>query len=180
MQEWKTLARETILDHSKYLRVENHTVELPNGRVIANWPWVIMPDYVNVVVEDEKGEFLCFRQTKYAISGTSLAPVGGYIEPGEEPVAAAKRELREEMGCEAPEWIDLGHYVVGANRGVGTGYLYLARRAKVVAAPNSDDLEEQELVRLTRAQIEAALDGGEFKILAWAAAVALALRHIGP
>ena len=179
MQEWETLARKMILDHSKYLRVENHTVQLPTGRVIPDWPWIITPDYINAVVVDVEGRFLCFRQTKYGIQGTSLAPVGGYIEPGEEPLATAKRELREEMGYEASEWADLGQYRVDANRGAGIGYLYLARGARRVAQPHSDDLEEQELLYLMRADIEAALDRGEFKVLAWAAVVALALRHMG-
>ena len=61
MTPWKTLARETILNHSKYLAVENHTVELPDGKVIDDWPWVISPDYVNVVAITERNEFLFFR-----------------------------------------------------------------------------------------------------------------------
>lgn len=178
MQTWKTLARRTVLDQGKYLKVEEHTVELPDGRIIPDWPWVITPDYVNVVVEDELGDFLCFRQTKYAIEGTSLAPVGGYIEPGEEPLAAAKRELHEEMGCIADKWIDLGTYRVEANRGAGTGHLFFARHARRVAEPHADDLEEQELLRLTENELRAALNAGEFKILAWTAIVALTLLYL--
>ncbi len=177
MQTWKTLSRRTVLDHGKYLKVEEHTIELPDGRIIPDWPWVITPDYINVLVQDEFGDFLCFRQTKYAIEGTSLAPVGGYIEPGEQPLTAAQRELREEMGCIADEWIDLGSYRVEANRGAGTGYLFFARPARRVTEPTADDLEEQELVHLTRDELHAALRAGEFKILAWATVVALTLLY---
>ena len=119
MQPWKTLARETILNHSKYLTVENHVVELLDGRVIPNWPWIISPDYVNVVAETSGGEFLFFRQTKYAVEGTSLAPVGGYLEPSEEPLAAAQRELLEETGYAAFDWFGLGTFWVDGNRGAG-------------------------------------------------------------
>jgi ADP-ribose pyrophosphatase len=178
MQPWKTLERKTVLDHSQYLQVENHTVQLPDGRVIPDWPWIITPDYVNVVAVTAQARFLCFRQTKYGVEGTSLAPVGGYLEPGEDPLATAKRELLEETGYEAPEWVDLGHYVVDGNRGAGSGHLYLARGARRVTAPDADDLEEQELLLLTRAEMAAALAAGEFKVLAWAAVVALALCHL--
>ena len=178
MQSWKTISRRVILNHSKFLTVEDHTVELPEGRVISKWPWVITPDYVNVAVLTQDGEFLCFRQTKYAIAGTSLASVGGYLEPGEEPLAAAKRELLEETGYEAPEWADLGHYRVAGNRGVATAYLFLARGARRVTEPDADDLEEQQLLRLSRAEVEAALAAGEFKVLAWATVMALALLHL--
>jgi ADP-ribose pyrophosphatase len=86
--------------------------------------------------------------------------------------------LLEETGYEAGEWIDLGHYRIDPNRGVGTGYFYLAHHARRVADPIADDLEEQELLLLSRSEVEAALDAGEFKVLAWALNVALALRHV--
>jgi ADP-ribose pyrophosphatase len=175
MQSWKTLSRRTILNHSRFLVVEEHTIELPDGRVISDWPWIISPDYVIVLAVTEDGEFLCFRQTKYGVDGTSLAPMGGYLEPGEDPLTAAQRELLEETGYEAPDWINLGQYRVGGNHGVGMAYLFLARGAHRVAEINSDDLEEQELFPLTRSEIEAALAAGEFKVLAWTTAVALAL-----
>jgi ADP-ribose pyrophosphatase len=176
MESWKTLSRRVILDHSEFLTVEEHAVELPDGRVIPNWPWVIAPDYVNVVVVTEQGRFLFFRQVKYGLEGVCLAPVGGYLKPGEEPLLAARRELLEETGYEAANWIDLGSYQVDPNRGMATGHLFLALGAHRVADPDADDLEEQVLLHLTRSEVEAALMGGEFKVLAWAAIVALALR----
>lgn len=177
MQPWKTLSKETLLQHSKYLTVETHTIELPNGQTISEWPWIITPDYVNVAAITQSGRFLFFRQTKYAVDGLALAPVGGYIEPGEVPLAAAQRELLEETGYEAPDWKGLGSYVVDGNRGAGTGHLFLARNARRVTQPNADDLEEQQLLHLSQAEVEAALAAGQFKVMAWAAVAALALWH---
>ena len=178
MDSWKTLSRETVLDRGKFLRVEDHTVQLPDGRVIEQWPWVISPDFINVVAMTEAGEFLCFHQVKYAVEGEVLATIGGYLEPGEEPLAAAKRELLEETGYEASEWIALGQYRVDANRGVGTAHYFLALHARHVADRDADDLEEQHLLHLTRAELETALDTGQFKALPWVAIVALALRRL--
>ena len=178
MQPWKIRSRETILNCGNFLVVENHTVELPDGRVIADWPWLITPDYVNVVAVTTEDEFLCFRQIKYAVDGITLAPVGGYLEPGEDPLAAAQRELLEETGYESPDWINLGSYVVDGNRGAGTAHLFLAHQAHRVAEIKVDDLEEQQLLYLSRAEVESALTAGEFKVLAWAAVVALALQRM--
>ncbi|MGZ9223638.1 MAG: NUDIX hydrolase [Anaerolineales bacterium] len=178
MDSWKTRTRSTVLDQRPWLLVENHTVELPDGRLIPNWPWVITPDYINVVAVTADERFLCFRQVKYGVEGTTLGIVGGFVEEGEEPIEAAHRELLEETGYESTDWIPLGSYRVDPNRGVAVGHLYLARQAQYIAPRNADDLEEQELLLLTRSEMETALTRGEFKVLAWVAAIALALRRL--
>ncbi len=180
MENWQTQARHTVLQagNGKFLTVEYHTVRLPDGQVIDEWPWLITPDFINVVAETAAGEYICFRQTKYAVSGVSLAVTGGYLEPGEDALDAARRELLEETGYVAPEWINLGQYVVDGNRGAGTAHLFLARGAEWRQPIDADDLEEQELLLLTRTEMGAALRRGEFKVLPWATAVALALAHL--
>ncbi|HDD24489.1 MAG TPA: NUDIX hydrolase [Chloroflexi bacterium] len=176
--DWRTVSRRTVLEYRPYLVVEEHVVELPDGRVISHWPWVITPDYVNVVAITEHGKFLCFRQTKYGIGGLSLAPVGGYLEPGEPPLEAAQRELLEETGYQASNWTSLGVYRVDGNRGAGMAWFFLAQNAHPVAQPCADDLEEQELLLLDRAEMEAAAMVGEFKLVPWTAIVLLALQHL--
>ena len=178
MKPWKTKTRKTVLDEPPWLTVEYHTVELPDGQIIPNWPWIITPDYINVVAVTEDEHFLCFRQVKYGIAGTTLGIIGGYVNEGETPLAAAQRELLEETGYEASDWRSLGSYLVDPNRGIATGHLFLAQGAHYVTPRNADDLEEQELLLLTREEIESALGKGKIKVLAWAAAVAFALRHL--
>lgn len=175
---WETVSKKTILNHNKFLSVENHVVKLPDGQIIPDWAWVIIPDATNVLAMTEDQKFLCFRQTKYAIPGTTLAPVGGMLEPGEAPLAAAKRELLEEMGCEASEWINLGSHILDPNRGVATLHLFLAMNAKIVAEPIVDDLEDQQIITLSRAELETALFAGEFNFLAWSAVVSLSLNYL--
>jgi ADP-ribose pyrophosphatase len=178
LKVWETISRKTILDHNKFLSIENHIVKLPDGQIIPDWAWVIIPDASIVLAVTKENKFLCFRQTKYAIQGTSLAPVGGMVEPNEEPLDAAKRELLEEMGYQTEDWVNLGSYILDPNRGIATVHLFLALNAKEVAEPNSDDLEEQELVVLSRSEIENALKAGEFKILAWSTVVAMSLNYL--
>lgn len=175
---WETVSKKTILNHSKFLTVESHAVKLPDGQIIPDWAWVIIPSAAIVLAMTPDNKFLCFRQTKYAVEGTTLAPVGGMLESNEEPLDAAKRELLEETGYEALEWINLGNHILDPNRGIATMHLFLALNAKQVAQPNSDDLEDQELLFLTRNELENALNAGEFKILAWSAVVAMSLNYL--
>ncbi|NMC29874.1 MAG: NUDIX hydrolase [Pelolinea sp.] len=178
LRVWETVSKRTILKSGKFLTVENHIIKLPSGQVISDWPWIIIPSAAIVLAVTENDEFLCFRQTKYAVEGTTLAPVGGMLEPDEKPLDAAKRELLEETGYESAHWISFGSYILDPNRGIATMYLFLALKAKQVTEPNSDDLEDQELLLLSQNEIEDALKSGEFKILAWSAVVSMSLNYI--
>ena len=175
----KTLRRtpRLTLGDGRFLRVEEHVVEFPDGRVIEEWGWVVSPSFINVVAVTDSGHILCFRQEKYAVAGLSLALPGGYLEAGEAPLAAAQRELLEETGYQAPQWHVLGSYVVDSNRGAGTAHFFLAAGATWRQQPHADDLERQELLLLTRDEVVQALAAGEFKALPWAACLALALLH---
>jgi ADP-ribose pyrophosphatase len=176
MKPWKTKDSKVILEQRPWLVVEHHTVELPDGRLIPEWPWIITPDYVNVVAVTEGGAFICFRQVKYGLEGVTLGIVGGFMEEGEDPLTAARRELLEETGYESEDWVPLGSYRVDPNRGIAMGNLFLARNARYVQPRDADDLEEQEIIFLSRTEVETALAEGKFQVLAWAASVAFALR----
>lgn len=177
MTAWKTLSSRKVFDGDKWLKVEDRTVETPDGQVIEHWYWITTPDYVNVLAQTEDGRYLIFRQGKYGFAGESYAPVGGYVEPGETPLAAAQRELREETGYAASEWHHLGHFQVDPNRGVAWGDFFLARQAVQVTQRNADDLEAQELILLDRSELMQSLREGKFIVLAWAANIALALLN---
>ena len=180
---WKTVGRKTAYScDAGWLSVEEHEVQLPNGNVVTPWPWVVSSDFVIVVAMTEDARFLVFKQTKYAVdillNQDTLAPVGGYLEPGEDVELAARRELQEETGYQCKELVHLSSTVVDGNRGGGMGHLYLATGAAFLEKIESDDLEEQELLLMSREELEEALDGGEFRVSVWALAIALALRYL--
>lgn len=174
----KTISKHTVLQRGKFLTVEDHKVELSNGTIINDWPWVITPDFINLIAVTPDNKLLCLRHPKYAIEGTTLAPIGGYIEPNENPLDAAKRELLEESGFSSDEWIELGNFVVDSNRGCGKGYFYLAKNAVKICEPTEIDIESPQIVFLTKKEVEKALENGEFKVISYALNIALALNKI--
>jgi ADP-ribose pyrophosphatase len=178
MQNWQTRERRVLLRHSKYLTIEEHVIELPDGKTIRDWAWIVTPDYVDVAALTTEGSFICLRQGKYAIDGISLATVGGFVEASEDPLEAARRELLEETGYASVAWKSLGSYAVDGNRGAGKAHLFLALGCESVAVPASDDLEDQQIRLLSVSELRQALIVGDFRVLPWVASAALALVHM--
>ena len=63
---------------------------------------------VAVLAIDSDDRVYLTKQFRYAISRDSVEVVSGGIDPGKDPLAAAKMELKEEIGVQAKEWLDLG------------------------------------------------------------------------
>jgi 8-oxo-dGTP pyrophosphatase MutT (NUDIX family) len=94
----RTLAVRTLAE-TKFARCDVHTVLGEDGTTVTN-DWIFLEEMpaVNVVVHTLEGRYVVFRQRKYAVPGETLSPVGGFVDAGESPVAAARREVLEELG----------------------------------------------------------------------------------
>ena len=175
---WKTLARRTLLSRLPWLEVGDETVELPDGRVIDDFPWIRVREFAIVVALTDGNEVVVERGYKHGPRVVALSFPAGYLEPGEDPLAAGKRELREEAGYEARDWTALGRYVVDGNYGCGAEHAFLARGAHRTTALPSDDLEEFEVSLLPLPDLITAWRRGEIAQLSSAAALGLALLSI--
>jgi ADP-ribose pyrophosphatase len=180
MDRWTVLDRKEVYANAPWLRVHSETVRLPSGQVVSGFHQVELLDFVIMVVEREDGRFIFLRQYKHGLRDVSLTPPAGGINAGEDPLAAARRELLEETGHEARSWTGLIAMVTHANQRCCVGHVFHATGARQVAEPNSGDLEEQELVYLTREQAIAALRNGEVRIASALAAFSLVLGGIMP
>jgi 8-oxo-dGTP pyrophosphatase MutT (NUDIX family) len=70
----------------------------PARRTEREFVVIDAPDWVNVVALTPDEQLVLVRQFRYGIDEFSLEIPGGVMEPGEDPVAAGLRELREETG----------------------------------------------------------------------------------
>ena len=114
------------------------------------------------------------RSYKHGVRRAALSLPAGYLEPREDALAAARRELLEETGYAADLWEPLGRWVVDGNYGVGTEHAFVARGARKVREQAHDDLEEIAVELHTRDEILAALRSGDIAQLSSAAALGVA------
>ncbi len=160
-----------------WLRVSVERVELPDGRIVDEYYQIALPDYAVVVAFTRDDRVVVERAYKHGPRRVFLCLPAGVIAVGEEPLAAAQRELLEETGYRAERWRSLGAYTVNANYGCGRAHLFMARNAVQVATADSGDLEEMEIGLVTMDELLATLVRGEIEMLGTAAALALAARE---
>ena len=175
LEPWIVTQSKEILNVPPWIRIVRQQVTLPDGRIIDDYHQVTFPDFAVAVVQNEAGEFILARQYRQGIGKISLLLPGGQINLGEKPLDAVKRELFEETGYIAKNWQSLGCFVVNANYGCGRAHVFTANNARQLQPPNSGDLEEVELLFLTRNQLLCALQNGDIAALGVAAAISLAL-----
>jgi ADP-ribose pyrophosphatase len=172
---WLVLSSTELLDCPPWLRVSAEHVRLPNGQEIADFYRIDMPEWAQVFAVTGEGRVAMIEQYKQGPGLVSLELPAGYLDPGEEPEIAARRELREETGLTADDWRYLGKYFMDGNRGCGASHIFLARAARQVGTPELDATEMITQRRLTLDEVRAAWQNGRIHNLGTIAAVGLAL-----
>lgn len=171
---WTVLSEEPLLSRPPFIDVSAQRVRLSDGREVENYYQVKMPDFAIVCPVLADGRFLMQRCYRHGPRRLCLNFPGGHLSSGEPALDAAKRELLEEMGYAADEWLDLGAYITNANHRCQTAHFFKALGCRPVAEPDSGDLEEIEPVILTAEEVMAAARNGEFALVTQVAMFALA------
>jgi ADP-ribose pyrophosphatase len=111
------------------------------------------PGAVTIVAIDRQDRVALVRQPREATRKYLLELPAGTLDPGEEPLSAAKRELEEETGLTGGEWRELARFYTAPGFCRELMTLFVAEGVEEgKASPEAD--EELELVHWPVAEIE--------------------------
>ena len=158
MSKEKTLSSQLIYE-GRAVKLRVDTVQMPDGRKTTR-EIVEHSDCVAVVVIDADDNLLLVRQFRQAVGRELLEIPAGGVDPGEDPEAAVRRELQEEIGYLPRKLEKLGGFYSAP--GYCSEYLHLYLAAGLTPSQlYAEDTEGISIVRVTAGRIPSLIASGE-------------------
>ncbi len=144
---WPVIERSRLL-HGRIFDVIGDTVRTPSGETM-NRQYVSHPGAVAVIALDDSaaGEdsIVLVRQYRHPAGLIMVEPPAGLLDiAGEDPLAAARRELAEEADLAADDWRVLVDYHTSPGMGSEAIRVYLARGLRATGKPDGFVMEGEE------------------------------------
>lgn len=125
-RRWEVISSQYVSERP-WLTVRREHVRLANGCEVPEFYVLEYPDWVNVLALTDDGRMVMIRQYRHGVQRTSYELCAGQIDAGEDPLTAARRELREETGFGGGEWELLCSIAPNPSTQTNFTHCYLAR-----------------------------------------------------
>ena len=156
---WTTLGVSRQYENA-WIAVDDHEVRDASGRPGRYGVVRVKEIGVHVLPVDAEGRVTLVGQYRYAARRYSWEVPAGGAKPDADPLAAAKRELREETGIEARHWLELLRLTLAGSITTAEGVCFAAWDL----SPAERRLDPQEVIELRRVPfaeaVALALSGG--------------------
>lgn len=152
-----TIEEQREVYRDPWVTVRRDEVLRPDGEPGSYCVVTIKPG-VCVLAVDEAGRVHLTEEFHYGVGRVTWECVSGGVEAGEEPLLAAQRELKEELGIEARRWDDLGLFDPFTANVISPTRLYLARGLELGTAKNDPSEPIKPVVLPLAETIEAVME----------------------
>jgi 8-oxo-dGTP pyrophosphatase MutT (NUDIX family) len=167
---WPLVAEESLLK-TPVFEVRRHLFNSPKDGKDKPFTVLNCPDWVQVLAFTPDRRVLLVRQFRHATRQISLELPGGVIEPGQTPLAAGERELREETGYAAENFRQVAAFRPNPAVQNNTAYVFAAENARQVGPTDFDENEELDLVLVPAAALRRLVLTGTVDHVIMAAAI---------
>ena len=174
---WERLGSEMLLAN-RYFSLRSDRLRLPDGAIKDPYFVLERSDAAIIVPITESNEVVLVRQYRPPLEMMELGPPAGLVEEGERPEEAARRELAEETGYTGGEWEPLGSLASSPSLKDNWAYLFLARGVEETVAPDPDEHELVEVVKVPLEDLRDLIHSGKIVSSSGVAAVMLALERL--
>ncbi len=144
LKKWKILESKEIFS-SAFITLRQEKLERGDGKIIEPYYAIERPDVVYIIAVTGGKEAVTVYQYKNGIKDLVTELPAGFVDKDESPKDAAKRELLEETGYSAAEFISLGNFRSSLGLARNTDHFYLATHARKSADQSLDENEEIEV-----------------------------------
>ena len=151
--------------------------EVANGHVLEPFVLEFRP-WANVLALTADGKAVLVNQYRHGIQKVMLELPGGIVDAGEDPIEAARRELLEETGYKAGEFVEVGTFFPNPAIQSNQMHCFLAMNAVHVGAQNLDAAEEIEVQLVPLEELVTRAKRGEFLHALQLAALFSCLVHL--
>lgn len=163
IKKWKVLSSEYLF-RRPWLTARRDKLELPDGRIHPEYYVLEYPSWINVIAQTDDGNFVLVEQYRHGLGEVSIELCAGVVEPGEEPLAAARRELMEETGFGGGDWQLFAVLSANASAMNNLSYTFLAKGVcRMTDKQNLDSTEDIAIHVVSREQLYELLSQGGIK-----------------
>ncbi|MEH0689416.1 NUDIX hydrolase [Vibrio cholerae] len=152
--------KQTTIHTWKRIALIEEPVTLPNGQQITHTT-ISHPGAAVMLPIDDNGDIVMLNQYRPSLKKWLLELPAGTLEANEAIVDCASRELEEETGYRASEWISLGQVTPLAGFCDEIQYLFVAKGLTASKRLTCDDDEVIEVLTLSLRDIEQRIISGE-------------------
>ena len=138
---WK-IRSDRLVDETPKVRLSIASLELASGLTFEQYVMRLPRCAMTVVLDDAAERILLIWRHRFIIDRWMWELPGGYIDPGEDGIAAAAREVEEETGYRPRSIEPILTFQPMTGSADSAHELYLARGADRVGAPLADEAEE--------------------------------------
>jgi ADP-ribose pyrophosphatase len=162
VEEWDLVESELVGEYGVF-DVVRRRARSPRDGAVHEFHVLELPDSVIMVPLTADGRVLMVQQFRHGVQRVTLEFPAGFLEPGEDPVQGAVRELEEETGYRAAEAVRVAVMDPDSAKQCAPAHVVVARGCTPTGRQDQDGGEDVHITLLPVERVDALIRTGEIR-----------------